>query len=162
MAGGINYGRIMLRAGHRVIHDVLGEVAENGLPSENKLVIKFETSHPGVDMADWLRERHDGEMVILLDQWFDDLAVMGDRFQVTLNFSDSPQTLVVPFAAILEFTDPGVGWGLAFHGIDPEDAPVDEAARRVEIEAGEGEGDGPDDDPGPGASVVQLDRFRRS
>ena len=118
MAGGINYGRIMLRAGHRVIADVLGEVAENGLPPENKLMVKFETGHPGVDMADWLKQRHAPEMVILLDQWFDDLAVMGDRFQVTLNFSNSPQTLVIPFAAIREFADPGVGWGLAFHGID--------------------------------------------
>ncbi len=186
MQGGINYGRIMLRAGHRVIADVLGEVAENGLPEQNKLVIKFDTNHPGVDMADWLKERHGPEMVILLDAWFDDLAVMGDRFQVTLNFSDTPQTLVVPFAAILEFSDPGVGWGLAFVGLEPEEASDQEAARIAEQgvsdederqethdeqehhpagqdRAGHGaDGHGDDEPDGPGGgSVVQLDRFRK-
>lgn len=169
MAGGIDYGRIMLKAGHRVVADVLGEVAENGLPEENTLAIKFETDHPGVVMPKHLAEQYPDEMVILLDQWFDDLAVMGDRFQVTLSFSGVAETIVVPFAAIREFTDPSVRWGLAFHGLDPDEMPLDEAERSIAAESAEDDAEGPDagaDGSGEtkddGSTVVSLDSFRRN
>ena len=53
-------------------------------------------------------------MTIVLQDWFEDLAVMGDRFQVTLNFSDSPRRLVIPFDAVKTFVDPSVEFGLKF------------------------------------------------
>ena len=130
MASGIDYKVYMNRALRRVMADALSQIAEDGLPGEHHLLISFETDHPGVDIPDWLSEKYPEEMQIVLQHWFDDLAVMDDRFSVVLNFSETPQTLVVPFAAVRSFVDPSVEFGLRF---DPEEAP---AARRTARSAG--------------------------
>ncbi|MEM6676969.1 MAG: ClpXP protease specificity-enhancing factor SspB [Pseudomonadota bacterium] len=165
----INYGRIMERAMRSVMADVLGQVAENGLLGGHHFYITFDTTHVGVDMPAYLKERYPREMMIVMQEWFDDLAVMGDRFRVTLNFSDQPQTLVIPFDAVKTFIDPSVKFGLKFddqEGDDDESAaetfpgervtPVPEIATAEEAEA-------PAPKPeGGSAEIVSIDKFRKS
>jgi len=148
----------------RVMAEVLGHVARHGLPGAHYFYITFETGHPGVDMADWLRERYPNEMMIVLQEEFDDLAVMGDRFTVKLSFSNRPETLVVPFDAVKTFIDPSAKFGLKF-----DDHESDEIVLSLnEIETG---GDADDDDtlpkptddkPRGTGDVVNLDRFRKT
>lgn len=160
---GLDYGRMMQRALRGLMAEVLGHVAEHGLPGDHHFYIGFDTQHPGVDIAPWLRERYPREMVIVLQEWFEDLAVMGDRFQVTLNFSNRPETLVVPFDAVETFIDPSVKFGLKFDEYD-RDAEGEEfpyGASEAEADTPEE----PDPDPAPGggsADVVRLDQFRKS
>ena len=162
----LNYGRYMEKAMRGVMAEVLGHVAEHGLPGAHYFYITFETEHPGVDIADWLRERYPNEMMIVLQEWFDDLAVMDDRFRVTLNFSNQPETLVVPFESVKTFIDPSAKFGLKFDDHDSDEMVLD----LDDIE----DSDAPDDEPpegspdGPGggkshssADVVNLDRFRK-
>lgn len=162
--GGINYGRFMERAMRRVLGEVLGHVAEHGLTGEHHFYITFETTHPGVDIPAWLRERYPKEMMIVMQDWFDNLAVTTDRFTVTLNFSDRVETLVVPLDAVVTFIDPSVKFGLKFDdhesGEDEDDAdfPAEdddaEDAEEGDLEpAGAGE---------RGADVVSLDTFRKT
>ncbi|MEO0822487.1 MAG: ClpXP protease specificity-enhancing factor SspB [Pseudomonadota bacterium] len=158
-AGPINYGRVMERAMRGVMADVLGHVAEHGLTDGHHFYITFETQHPGVDMPGYLKERYPREMMIVLQEWYEDLAVMGDRFRVTLNFSNEPETLVVPFDSVKTFIDPSVKFGLKF---DDQDESGD----------GEESEDGPEPDgpstpppaaaPGTSADIVSLDRFRKT
>ena len=101
----LNYGRFMEKAMRGVMAEVLGQVARQGLPGDHYFYITFATDHPGVDMPDWLRKRYPDEMMIVLQEWFEDLAVMGDRFRVTLNFSENPETLVIPFEAVTDDDD---------------------------------------------------------
>lgn len=166
-SGRLNYGHLMQKAMRRMMAEVLGIVAENGLPGNHHFYISFETSHPGVDIADWLRETYPEEMTIVLEEWFDDLAVTPDRFSVTLNFSDRLETLVVPFGAVRTFVDPSVRFGLKFDPYEAGEADLDalletdddapaEAAK--EAEKGSGAGSGAS---GSGADVVSLDRFRK-
>jgi len=166
----LNYGRYMEKAMRGVMAEVLGQVArQGGLPGEHYFYITFETRHPGVDIADWLRERYPDEMMIVLQEWFEDLAVMGDRFRVTLNFSDQPETLVIPFESVKTFVDPSAKFGLKFDDQDSE-----AIMRDLDVDADAGDED-PDDEPpaapdgGAGddkprgsADVVNLDRFRKS
>jgi len=160
----INYGRFMERAMRSVMAEVLGQVAEHGLPGTHHFYITFDTTHPGVDIPEFLHERYPREMMIVLQEWFDDLAVMGDRFRVTLNFSNRPETLVVPFEAVKTFIDPSVKFGLKFDDQDEEDHDEAEAAAPAEEE-----GPGDDDPSGGGGSsapqgtgqVVSLDKFRK-
>jgi hypothetical protein len=153
---GFNYGRLMQRAMRGLMAEVLGQVAKRGLPGEHHFFISFETSHPGVDMPDWLRAEHPKELAIVLQHEFTDLAVVSDRFSVSLSFRNRPATLVVPFDAVTTFADPSENFGLRFdaadheHGDSPENGP----------------GDGPNrPDPGPGGNgkseVVSLDAFRK-
>jgi hypothetical protein len=152
----INYGRIMERAMRSVMADVLGLVAEDGLPGEHHFYITFDTRHPGVDMAESLRRQYPEDMTIVLQHEFHDLAVTPDRFIVTLTFSGRPQTLVVPFSAVRTFIDPSVKFGLKFDDQDEDDeeeeAPETEAGTEEEPERRSPEG---------GADVVSLDRFRK-
>ncbi|MEM6973542.1 MAG: ClpXP protease specificity-enhancing factor SspB [Pseudomonadota bacterium] len=174
---GINYGRIMERALRTVVADVLGLVAENGLTGEHHFYITFDTTHPGVDIPDILHEAYPSEMMIVLQEWFEGLAVMGDRFTVTLNFSNMPQTLVVPFAAVKTFIDPSVKFGLKFDDMDEDDTPTiaevgapesdipmpddKDTAASSGTAAKEDDGDGDGDGDGPRGEVVSLDSFRK-
>jgi hypothetical protein len=159
----LNYGRYMEKAMRGVMADVLGHVARHGLPGSHYFYITFDTTHPGVDIPAWLRERYPNEMMIVLQEWFEDLAVMGDRFRVTLNFFDQPETLVIPLEAVKTFIDPSAKFGLKFDDHDSDEMLVD----LEEIPDGDDE---PDGDGGPApegegkhrdADVVSLDRFRK-
>ena len=166
----LNYGHYMEKAMRGVMAEVLGHVASHGLPGAHYFYITFEPDHPGVDIADWLRERYPNEMMIVLQEWFEDLAVMDDRFRVTLNFSNQPETLVIPFEAVKTFIDPSAKFGLKFDDHESDEMVLD----LDDIEDIE-DGETPDDEPpeespdGPGgdkprssADVVNLDRFRKT
>ncbi|MEL7025831.1 MAG: ClpXP protease specificity-enhancing factor SspB [Pseudomonadota bacterium] len=154
MDGTIDYGNLMYRAMRSLIHDVLSDVAENGLPGAHHFLITFDTMHPDVEIADWLSDRYPEKMTIVMQHWFADLSVVDDGFTVTLNFGDKPETLFVPFDAIKTFVDPSVEFGLRFENQD-EDEDGDDSPP-------------PDDTPDPAPSdigespqVVSLDSFRK-
>ena len=52
----IDYGTLMHRAMRGLIHDVLDQVAREGLPGEHHFFITFDTRQPGVELADWLQD----------------------------------------------------------------------------------------------------------
>ncbi|UWQ23035.1 SspB family protein [Jannaschia sp. W003] len=135
-----------------LIARVLRRVAREGLPGEHHFFITFDTTHPGVAIADWLRERYPDEMTIVLQHWFQGLEVRDDGFTVTLNFGDSPEPLVVPWGALVTFVDPSVEFGLRFE--TREDATLEEEAPFAEVEA-------EPDTPAGSAEVVSLDKFRK-
>jgi hypothetical protein len=161
-ADSLDYGRMMQRALHRVIAEALGHVAERGLPGEHHFYITFDTGHPGVDMPGWLRERHDGEMPVVLQHEFADLAVTADRFTVGLAFSGRPATLVIPFAAVKTFVDPSVEFGLRFDAWETPDGGDDGpgSGRRDAAETPPGRDDAAAREEGD-AEVVSLDAFRK-
>ena len=154
MTRSIDYGNLMHRAMRTLIAEVLGDVAENGLPGEHHFFITFDTTHPEVEIADWLHERYPEEMTIVLQHWFENLDVRADGFTVTLNFGDRPEPLVVPYDAILTFVDPSVEFGLRFETTQSEDDEADDDAEEAPL--AEIEDDGKHE-----ADVVSLDSFRK-
>ena len=151
MARSIDYGNLMHRAMRGLIQTVLKDVAAHGLPGEHHFFITFDTTTPGVVIADWLRSRYPGEMTLVIQHWFENLAVTDEGFTVTLNFGNQPEPLIIPFDAVRTFVDPSVEFGLRFETHEDED---DEE---------EGDDDG-DDDPNPpqqDAQILRLDKFRK-
>ena len=154
MARSIDYGTLMHRALRGLIQSVLADVAENGLPGAHHFFITFDTTDPGVELADWLRDRYPTEMTVVVQHWFENLVVTEDGFTITLNFGDQPEPMVIPFDAVRTFVDPSVEFGLRFESqesTDDEDEEGDESDIEVE-----------DDAPRPQAQVVSLDQFRKS
>lgn len=155
MAKGINYGQLFHKAMCSFIAEVLAQVAREGLPGKHHFFISFDTTHPGVDMAPSLKQRYPEEMTIVLQEWFADLAVMKDRFTVTLSFGNVPEPIVIPFEAINTFVDPSVEFGLRLKanevpGIAEDDTEDDEPPPPTPIKPAAGEGE-----------VVRIDTFRK-
>ncbi|SLN17185.1 Stringent starvation protein B [Roseovarius albus] len=156
MSHTIDYGSLMHRAMRGLIQQVLTDVRDAGLPGAHHFFITFDTTHPDVQIADWLRERYPDEMTVVMQHWFDDLIVTDDGFSVTLNFGDAPENLVIPFDSVQTFVDPSVEFGLRFETQDDDDE-MDELTSEDELEV---VGDD-DDQPREDAEVVSLDSFRK-
>jgi len=164
MADSIDYGSLMHSAMRSLIKTVLIDVKEHGLPGEHHFFITFDTTHPDVEISDWLRERYPNEMTVVVQHWFDNLEIRDDGFSITLNFGDAPEPLNIPFDALRTFVDPSVEFGLRFEtGEEDEDEPAlhsvhddnDEPATLAEelVEA--------DEPPQKDADIVSLDAFRK-
>ena len=159
MTDSIDYGNLMHDAMRGLICRVLRMVEKDGLIGDHHFFIKFSTLHPDVELSDWLSDRYPDEMTIVIQNWFDNLVVGEDGFSITLNFSDNPEPLYIPYDAILTFVDPSVEFGLKFetHEIpDPQDQDLDEAP---ETEQQETEDSATEKEPGE--VVVSLDSFRK-
>lgn len=153
MARSIDYGNLMHRAMRGLIQNVLQDVARDGLPGAHHFFITFDTTHPDVAIADWLRARYPAEMTVVIQHWFENLMVTDEGFSVTLNFGNQPEPLVIPFDSVRTFVDPSVEFGLRFETHSDDDEEDDS----------EDSDDDGDDDPPPqqDAQIVSLDKFRK-
>ena len=122
----IDYGNLMHKAMRGLIQTVLTDVADNGLPGAHHFFITFDTRHPEVEMAEWLKSRYPEEMTVVIQHWFENLAVTDDGFSITLNFGNSPEPLYIPFDAVHTFVDPSVEFGLRFETQDFDEEEDDE------------------------------------
>ncbi len=150
MARSIDYGNLMHRAMRGLIQTVLTDVSRNGLPGAHHFFITFDTKHPAVQMADWLKDRYPGEMTVVIQHWYENLVVTDEGFSITLNFGNSPEPMVIPFDAVRTFVDPSVEFGLRFE-THSEDDDEDEETLEVEEEPVKHD-----------AEVVSLDKFRKT
>ena len=155
MTRAIDYGGMMHRAMQGLIAEVLTRVAATGLPGEHHFFITFDTREDGVEIADWLRERYPDDMTIVIQHWYEDLLVTNDGFEITLNFGNAPERLVIPFESVRTFVDPSVEFGLRFETQEFDDEDEDEIDE-AEIS------DTPEDDAPKGSGeVVSLDKWRK-
>ena len=156
---------VMVEAALRaVVRQALTEVAQNGLPGNHHFYITFRTSHPGVQVPDYLKARYPSEMTIVLQFQFYDLKVDDTALSVTLTFNNTPERLVIPIRAITVFADPSVNFVLPFQTTDavvaeetPPQAP--KAAPAPAIAKPEAAKEPEDGDKS--AQVVSLDKFRK-
>ena len=157
MTDTLDYGSLMHRAMRGLIFDVLEQVRDHGLPGNHHFFITFDTTHPDVQLADWLKDRYPAEMTVVIQHWFDNLVVREDGFSITLNFGDQPEPIHIPFDAIQTFVDPSVEFGLRFENqdMDEDEAEADETEPSADTT------ETSDEAPRQEAEVVSLDQFRR-
>ena len=157
----IPYDAIVQEALRAVVGRVLGEIVNSGseLPGAHHFYITFKTHAPGVSVPNSLRERFPDEMTIVLQNKFWDLRVEEELFSVGLSFNQIPAELVIPYAAITQFVDPAVDFGLQFQATVADMAPTptdDPGNDEVERDA-DGTGRESDD----GSNVVTVDFGRK-
>ena len=169
----IRYDILAQDALRGVMRKVLQEVSRTGLPGNHHFFITFLTGAPGVRVSSRLRERYPDQMTIVLQFQYWDLKVSDTGFEVGLSFSEVPEKLEIPFAAVRGFYDPSVNFELEF---DPKVAPAEETplsspvaalpALQQDAEAAKRgpqakEKPGESDPAKNGADVVSLDAFRK-
>lgn len=185
----IRYDILAQDALRGVIRKVLTEVAATGsLPGEHHFFITFLTNAPGVRISAYLKEKYAEQMTIVIQHQFWDLKITDSYFEIGLSFSDKPEKLHIPFAAIRGFYDPSVNFELEFDTMiaDNEDAPSAEVTPYTKLDdtantesgdqpaeaaltetaatdepGGEKETESGEPDDGAGADVVSLDAFRK-
>lgn len=169
----LDYQKMTQNALRGVVRTALEVAAKRGLPGEHHFYVAFSTGAPGVVISSRLRERYPEEMTIVLQHQYWGLEVFQDRFQVKLSFNNTPETLVIPFAAVKGFLDPSVQFGLQFAtGAASESAPAatpkpaEPEAETPEPETdADADADTPDKTGAAGeaapAAVVSLDAFRK-
>lgn len=160
MSREIDYGNLMHTAMRGLIKSVLLDVAERGLPGAHHFFITFDTSHPDVELADWLTDRYPGEMTVVMQHWFDNLDVGDDGFAVTLNFGDAPEPLYIPYDAIKTFVDPSVEFGLRFESTEDEETDEIEELLPAATNTDHVQED-PETAAKADAEIVSLDSFRK-
>lgn len=178
----IRYDILAQEALRGVMRKVLQEVQRTGLPGNHHFFITFLTGAPGVRVSSRLKERYPEQMTIVLQYQYWDLKVTDAGFEVGLSFSDVPEKLEVPFAAVRGFYDPSVNFELEFDVRTdepageitplptpeaqkpqavprpaPKPAPKKPAPVAEKVPAADKAADG----DGKGADVVSLDAFRK-
>lgn len=111
---GFNYEEMVQDHLRNVVRDALNTTAEKGLPGAHHFYISFKTDYPGVQLAEYLKERHPEEMTIVIQHQYWGLEVEEKGFSITLSFSDSQERIYIPFYALLSFMDPYAKFGLQF------------------------------------------------
>src|SRR6185437_5231562 len=157
------YEKWIEQALRHVVAQAIEHVGEHGLPGGHHFYITFRTGHPGVEIPARIKAQYPQEMTIVLQHQFWDLGFdrETETLRVGLSFGGVPAKLGIPLAAIVEFADPHIRYGLRFQ---PDEALTEEAVA-AEPEAPAGLLDAPvakegDETPEQG-QVVSLDAFRR-
>jgi uncharacterized protein len=121
----IRYDLLAQEALRGVLRTVLSDAAKKGLPGDHHFFVTFDTCADGVKLSQRMRAQYPKEMTVVLQHQFWDLAVSEDSFEVGLSFGGVPERLSVPFAAVKQFFDPSVEFGLQFEQIVEGDAKPD-------------------------------------
>ncbi len=161
----IGYQALTDAALRGVVRDALRRVEKQGLIANHHFRVTFKTTHAGVEIPDFLHEQYPEEMTVILQHQYWGLKVRDDLFEVTLSFRKVPATLVIPFAALTQFVDPGVDFGLQFREIG-EDGNLKPASSPTALmpqadKPGELAPPASADKPAADAEVVSLDAFRK-
>ena len=161
----LRYDKMVETALRGVVQSSVEEVMEHGLLGDHHFYITFITEYPGVNIPEYLKDRYPGEMTIVLQYQFSDLAIKNECLEVSLSFNNIPEKLIIPLAAISIFADPSVNFALQFQPLEEEIS--DEEALLNELD----DSDGPDDDGSGGGGksskgdktgeVISLDNFRK-
>jgi len=169
----IRYDVLAQDALRGLVKKVLGEVAQAGLPGEHHFFISFNTRYPGVRISARLAADYPGEMTIVLQHQFWDLAVTDSAFEVGLSFKGVPEKLHVPLRALTSFVDPHASFALKFDVAAAEAGAPATEADVVSVVATEAPTPAQADAPKPSrkkaakpkdgdkSAVVSLDAFRK-
>ncbi len=102
----IGYSAMIHDALRSVVRKTLLQVKEIGMPKDHLFYITFKTMAPQVVLPLYLRQKYPESMTIVLQYQFYNLTITDSLFSVSLSFGGKFETLTVPFAAIVMFSDP--------------------------------------------------------
>ena len=116
----IEYQKILDKNMQNVLIDILKNIRDYGLKSNNHLYITFLTNHKDVDLPKWMKEKYINEMTIVIQYEYYNLLVNKKFFSITLSFNNVKSNLKIGYEAILSFADPSANFGLILKKFNSE------------------------------------------
>ena len=110
----LDYKKLIEQSMLDMIKGILKGIAKDGLPGNHHFYITFHTNNSHVKIPQWMLEKYPKKMTIVIRNWFENLKISSNYFEITLNFSNQPERLTVPFDSIELFADPSVDFALSF------------------------------------------------
>lgn len=108
----INYQKILDKNLLNVLKDILKNIRDNGLSSNNSLYITFSTNHKNTELPDWIKRNYPEEMTIIIQYEYYNLIINKNSFNVTLSFNNIKTKIKIGFDAIISFADPSANFAL--------------------------------------------------
>jgi hypothetical protein len=157
----IGYKALVDKAFRGVIRDALQHAARGGTMGNHHFFVTFDTRAPGIQLSETMRERHPGDLTIVIQHQYWNLKVEEDAFEVGLSFNKVPEMIRVPFAAVRQFADPSQNFGFQCQ-TDTPPAGADVQTRQVPVPPPPPPKSEEPDEQGPSdPTVVSLDKFRK-
>jgi len=128
----IRYDQLIDNAMRQVVREALIKITKEGFAGEHHFLISFFTNYAGVEIPEHLKKKYPEEMTIVLQHQYEDLEVKEDLFRVVLSFENNREQIIIPFAALTSFADPGVRFGLKFN-ILADEALLEELVEDTEL-----------------------------
>ena len=108
----LEYQKILNQNMLNVLKDILVKIRDEGLEISNQLYITFETDHEGVKIPNWLKDKYQNEMTIVIQYEYYDIKIHKKYFLITLSFNDIKTQLKIDYNSIISFADPSANFGL--------------------------------------------------
>ena len=108
----IEYQKILDKNMLNVFKDVLRNIKNNGLTSNNHLYITFLTNHSKVIIPTWLKNKYPEEITIIIQYEYYDIEINKNYFSITLSFNGINTNLQIGYDSIMSFADPSANFGL--------------------------------------------------
>ena len=114
----MNYKVLIETAMLNMVRDILKKVSKDGLPKNHHFLITFFSNSKGVIIPDWMKEKYPDKMTIIIRNWFENLSVSEKQFEISLNFNNNVERLIIPFNTIELFADPSVDFAISFNQVN--------------------------------------------
>ncbi len=119
----IDYSILVGRAMRSVVRESLKFFSFNS-DSQCNLVITFCSNVADVVIPEYLKEKFPNQITIVLQHKFRDLIVTDSDFRVTLSFSGKEESIIVPFLALISFSDRYNDFAVEFSDQEKKDEVV--------------------------------------
>ena len=114
----MNYKILIETAMLNMVKDILKKISKDGLPKNHHFLITFFSHSEGVIIPDWMKEKYPDKMTIIIRNWFENLNVSEKKFEISLNFNNNVERLIIPFNSIELFADPSVDFAISFNQVN--------------------------------------------
>lgn len=109
----MDYTPYLQKAFRTTVHDILTDVAQNGLQQNCAYYLTFETNRPDVVLPEFVRVKYPEEITLVFENQFENLIVTDTDIQADVSFGGVLSTVCIPFIALKAFADPNHQFGLA-------------------------------------------------
>ena len=97
-----------------MVRDLLRTIQHKGVQTGQSFYVSFNTNCSGVEVSQFIKDKHPNEMLIVLQQEFENLTVDDGGFGVSLTLNNKSERIYVSFNAITAFVDPAENFSINF------------------------------------------------